>query len=125
VGSDVKHLHLSSRDHAASQRFYDNYFGFRFDSVFARGPGIDATIIRSPTGFQIYLEAGSTDALPAWFHFGFFVESAAAVRELHARMVAAGVTIVHPLVEAPFTNFFFADPDGHVAQIYFDPKAQP
>jgi catechol 2,3-dioxygenase-like lactoylglutathione lyase family enzyme len=125
VGSDVKHLHLSSRDHAASQRFYEIYVGFHFDSVFARGPGIDATIIRSPTGFQIYLEAGSTDALPAWFHFGFFVESAAAVRELHARMVAAGVTIVHPLVEAPFTNFFFADPDGHVAQIYFDPKAQP
>lgn len=124
MGPDVKHLHLSSRDHAASQRFYDSYFGFRFDSVFPRGPGIDATIIRSPTGFQIFLEAGSSDALPAWFHFGFFVESAAVVRDFYARMVAAGVTIVHPLVEEPFTNFFFADPDGHVVQIYFDPKAQ-
>ena len=120
----VKHLHLSSRDHAASQRFYATYFGFRFDSVFARGPGIDATIIRSPTDFQIYLEAGSSDALPAWFHFGFFVDTAADVRALHARMVEAGVTIVHPLVDAPFTNYFFADPDGHVAQVYFDPEAQ-
>jgi catechol 2,3-dioxygenase-like lactoylglutathione lyase family enzyme len=124
VSPDVKHVHLSSRDHAASQRFYATYFGFRFDAVFPRGAGIDATIIRSPTGFQIYLEAGSSDALPAWFHFGFFVESPAAVRELHARMREAGVTIVHPLIEAPFTNYFFADPDGHVVQVYFDPKAQ-
>ncbi|HEY1548577.1 MAG TPA: VOC family protein [Kofleriaceae bacterium] len=124
MNPDVKHLHLSSRDHAASQRFYATYFGFRFDAVFPRGPGIDATIIRSPTNFQIFLEAGSGDALPAWFHFGFFAESPAAVRELYARMQEAGVTIVHPLVEAPFTNYFFADPDGHVAQVYFDAKAQ-
>jgi catechol 2,3-dioxygenase-like lactoylglutathione lyase family enzyme len=124
VSPDVKHLHLSSRDHAASQRFYATFFGFRFDAIFPRGPGIDATIIRSLTGFQIFLEAGSSDALPAWFHFGFFVESAAAVREVYARMVEAGVTIVHALIDAPFTNYFFADPDGHVVQVYFDPKAQ-
>jgi catechol-2,3-dioxygenase len=124
VSSDVKHVHLSSRDHAASQRFYAAYFDYHFDAVFPRGEGIDATIIRSPTGFQIFLEAGSSDALPAWFHFGFFVESAAAVREVYARMVEAGVTIVHALIDAPFTNYFFADPDGHVVQVYFDPKAQ-
>ena len=124
VSPDVKHLHLSSRDHAASQAFYGAYFGFRFDAVFPRGADPAATIIRSPTGFQIYLEAGSSDALPAWFHFGFFVESAAAVRELYARMKNASVTIAHPLIEEPFTNFFFADPDGHVVQVYFDPKAQ-
>ena len=39
-------------------------------------------------------------------------------------MVEAGVTIVHALIDAPFTNYFFADPDGHVVQVYFDPKAQ-
>jgi catechol 2,3-dioxygenase-like lactoylglutathione lyase family enzyme len=125
VSPDVKHVHLSSRDHAASQRFYETYFGFRFDAMFPRGDQPAATIIRSPTGFQIYLEAGSNDALPSWFHFGFFVESAAAVHELYARMQADRVAIAHPLIEAPFTNYFFADPDGHVAQVYFDPKAQP
>jgi hypothetical protein len=87
---DVKHLHLASRDHELSRRFYQTYFGFRFDSTFPRGEQPAATIIRSPTGFQIYLEGASNEHLPAWFHFGFFVESAAACRELHERMQRRG-----------------------------------
>ena len=120
MGPEVRHLHLASRDHAVSQRFYEVYFGFRFDAVFPRGDQPAATILRSPSGFQIYLEAGSTDRLPAWFHFGFFVESAVACRELHDRMQRDGVAIVRPLVSEPFTNYFCADPDGHLVQVYFD-----
>ena len=78
VFGEAKHLHLASRDHAASTRFYETYFGFRFDATFPRGDQPAATILRSPTGFQIYLEEPSAERLPAWFHFGFFVESAAA-----------------------------------------------
>ena len=37
MGPDVKHVHLAARDHAASQRFYEAYFGFRFDATFPRG----------------------------------------------------------------------------------------
>jgi hypothetical protein len=55
VSSDVKHLHLASRDHQASLRFYETYFGFRYAAT-----------------------------LPPWF---------------------------------------FADPDGHLVQVYFDPDA--
>jgi hypothetical protein len=33
------------------------------------------------------------------------------------------VTIVRPLVSEPFTNYFFADPDAHLVQVYFDPHA--
>ncbi len=80
-------------------------------------------MIQSPTGFQIFLEAGSSERLPPWFHFGFFVESAAAVRELHQRMQTDGVTIARPLVSEPFANYFFFDPDGHLVQVYFDPRA--
>ena len=39
--SAIRHLHLSSRDHAASQRFYEKYFEFHFDSVFPRDDRID------------------------------------------------------------------------------------
>jgi hypothetical protein len=70
MGPDVKHLHLASRDHAVSQRFYETYFGFRFDAVFPRGDQPAATILRAPTGFQLYLEGASAERLPAWFHFG-------------------------------------------------------
>jgi catechol 2,3-dioxygenase-like lactoylglutathione lyase family enzyme len=120
---DVKHLHLASHDHKRSRRFYETYFGFRFDSTFPRGDQPAATIIRSPTGFQIFLEGGSSESLPPWFHFGFFAESAEACRELYELMQRDGVTIVHPLVTEPFTNYFFADPDGHMVQVYFDPRA--
>jgi catechol 2,3-dioxygenase-like lactoylglutathione lyase family enzyme len=123
MGPEVRHLHLASRDHAASQRFYETYFGFRFDSVFPRGDQPAATILRSPSGFQIYLEGASSEHLPGWFHFGFFAESAAACRELHDRMQQDGVPIVRPLVSEPFTNYFCTDPNSHLVQVYFDPHA--
>ncbi len=123
MAPDVKHLHLACRDHELSRRFYETYFGFRFDSTFSRGEQPAATVIRSPSGFQIYLEGASSERLPPWFHFGFFVESAAACAELHERMRNDGVSIIRPLVSAPFTNYFFADPDEHLVQVYFDPSA--
>jgi catechol-2,3-dioxygenase len=120
---EIKHLHLSSRDHAESQHFYEKYFAFHFDSVFPRGNEPEATILKSPGGFQLFLEGGSTDKLPSWFHFGFFVESVNECRALYLRMQQDHVTIVHPFVTEPFAYYFFADPDGHVIQVYFDPKA--
>jgi catechol 2,3-dioxygenase-like lactoylglutathione lyase family enzyme len=120
----VRHLHLASRDHETSRRFYETYFEFRFDATFDRGDQPAATIIRSKAGFQIYLEGPSAERLPAWFHFGFFVESAAACDELYARMQRDKIKIVRPLVSEPFTNYFFADPDDHLVQVYFDAHAR-
>jgi catechol-2,3-dioxygenase len=121
--SEVRHLHLASRDHGVSQRFYETYFNFRFDNVFPRDDQPAATVLRSASGFQIYLEGGSSDPLPAWFHFGLFVESDAACRELYDRMQRGQVPIVRQLVSEPFTNYFCADPDGHLVQVYFDSHA--
>jgi catechol-2,3-dioxygenase len=123
MGPEVRHLHLASRDHAVSQRFYETYFNFRFDNVFPRGDQPAATVLRSASGFQIYLEGTSSDPLPAWFHFGFFVESDAACHELYERMQRDQVPIVRQLVSEPFTNYFCADPDGHLVQVYFDSHA--
>jgi catechol 2,3-dioxygenase-like lactoylglutathione lyase family enzyme len=90
----------------------------------ARGDEPAATILRSPGGLQLFLEGGNTEKLPPWFHFGFFVESMDACRDLYERMQHDHVTIVHPFVTEPFAYYFFADPDGHVIQVYFDPKAR-
>ena len=46
MGPEVRHLHLASRDHAASQHFYETYFGFRFDSVFPRGGDPDGHVVQ-------------------------------------------------------------------------------
>jgi catechol 2,3-dioxygenase-like lactoylglutathione lyase family enzyme len=124
MAPEIRHLHISSRDHAVSQRFYEKYFGFRFDAVFPRGDDPAATILRSPGGFQLFLEGGSADKLPSWFHFGFFVESADECHALYQRMQKDQVTIIHLFVTEPFAYYFFADPDGHVIQVYFDPKAK-
>src|SRR5271154_5488957 len=123
MGPEVRHLHLASRDHAVSRRFYETYFGFRFDTVFPRDDRPAATVLRSASGYQIYLEGASSEQLPAWFHFGFFVESDAACRELYDRMQREQISIVRPIVSAPFTNYFCTDPDGHLVQVYFDPHA--
>jgi catechol 2,3-dioxygenase-like lactoylglutathione lyase family enzyme len=123
MNPEVRHLHLASRDHAVSRHFYETYFGFRFDTVFPRDGEPAATVLRSPSGFQLYLEGASGDQTPAWFHFGFFVESDVACRELYGRMLRDQVPIVRPLVSDPFTNYFCADPDGHLVQVYFDSHA--
>ncbi len=124
MAPEVRHLHLASRDHAASRAFFERYFEFRFDSVFPRGADPAATILRSPAGFQIYLEGPSESTLPAWFHFGFFVESGEACRALYDRMQRDHVPIARPFVTEPFTNYFCTDPDGHLVQVYFDPHAR-
>jgi predicted enzyme related to lactoylglutathione lyase len=118
----VRHLHLAATDHARTTAFYQAYFGFTFQKVLDRGPGhTPATIIHGPERFQIFLEVATPEmALPAWFHFGFLLPEGEC-RQLYARMVEAGVRITRPLVEAPFVNFFFSDPDGHEVQVYSDP----
>ena len=122
--AEIGHLHIASRDHGASQLFYQKYFAFRFDSIFHRGGESAATILISPEGFQLYLESASDGKLPPWFHFGFLVQSAEACRALHNSMQQDKVEIVRPFSIEPFANYFFADPDGHVAQVYFDPRAK-
>ncbi|MFT3837892.1 MAG: VOC family protein [Myxococcaceae bacterium] len=124
MAPEARHFHLASRNHATSRAFYGKYFGFKFDSTFTRDDRPAATIIRSPGGFQIYLEGPSETPLPSWFHFGFLVESARACQGLYQRMQIDQIRIVHPLVVEPFSNYFFADPDENLVQVYFDSHAQ-
>lgn len=123
MAPELRHLHLATRDPVRSQRFDETYFGFRFDGLFARGEQASATILRARSGFQLYLEAASSAALPGWFHFGFLAESAEACRALHDRMQREQVPISRPFTEVPFASFFAHEPDGHELQVYFDPRA--
>lgn len=57
-------------------------------------------------------------------HFGLRVESNAAVDELHDGLKAQGVTILREpkLHRDKSYSFYFADPDGNIVEVLYDPR---
>ncbi len=110
------HLHVVSVEHA--RRFYERWFGFREhvwhgEILFLRDAedGLDLALAPAP----------ALDPFPDWFHFGFRLQSAAAVRSLFAEMVAAGECLRSPLEEEPgFVFFRCADADGYAIEVYWE-----
>lgn len=113
----LNHLHLRVADLDHSQTFYETWFGFRHhvrhgSTVFLRDDA-DLDLALAP------VEA--LDTFPAWFHFGFRLESSAAVEALHQAMIAGGVTITQPLESwDDFSAFRCADPDGYRIEVYWE-----
>src|ERR1700720_1682669 len=98
---DLNHLHLHVRHLDRSQRFYESYF--RFPKPVRHG---DILFLRNTSGFDLALAPDRTPfSLPEWFHFGFRLASARAVRKLHGRMSSEGVK-VHDIEEhADYVTF--------------------
>lgn len=114
---DIGHLHLHVRDLRRASGFYRRWFGL---DVLREDEGIVFL-----AGSRAFLLALMEDADPAppppWFHFGVPLASAAAVRDLLARMEAAAVPIAKPLFEEPeFASFRCRDPDGYAIELYWD-----
>lgn len=106
----MNHIHLVATDVAACSAFYEEHFGF--ETISDHGEGV---FLKDAAGFLIALDpADAPHEFPSWFHLGFLQESADAVRALHARLEAAGATIVRPLTEydGAATVFHCADPGG-------------
>jgi catechol 2,3-dioxygenase-like lactoylglutathione lyase family enzyme len=116
---DLNHLHLKVRSVERSKLFYSRHFGlaehvWHGDMVFMRdGSGMDLALAPSAEPAQ----------MPAWFHFGFRLETVDAVEALHARLVADGVPIREPLThEDDVVSFRCADPDGYQVEVYWEPQ---
>jgi len=59
--------------------------------------------------------------MPAWFHFGYRLNSARDVVDLHGRMSASDVVVLKPLYEDDeLVSFRCADPDGYAIEIYWE-----
>src|SRR5207247_542426 len=114
---DPNHLHLHVRDSALSQRFYESWFEFRPHARHG-----DLVFLRNAHGFDLALMPDPEPArLPDWFHFGFRLESADAVRRLYARMKSDGVAFRRPLHEdGDLVSFRCEDPDGHAVEVYWE-----
>jgi catechol 2,3-dioxygenase-like lactoylglutathione lyase family enzyme len=106
------HLHVSNLDRA--QRFYDSYFRFR-----ERVRHGDILFLRNTSGFDLALAPDQRPvSFPEWFHFGFRLGSARAVRKLPGRMSSAGVKVTDIEEHADYVTFRCMDPDGHSVEVY-------
>jgi len=116
----LNHLHLRVASVARAAEFYGRAFGLT-EHVWHD----DVLFLRDEAGMDLALapgEPGEPGELPAWFHFGFRLETPDAVRALHDRLAADGVDFGAPLSEAPdFVWFRCRDPDGHNIEVYWEP----
>jgi catechol 2,3-dioxygenase-like lactoylglutathione lyase family enzyme len=119
---NLEHLHLHVRDRAAAERFYADWFGMR---IARRGQHL--TFMTDGGGFDLALgEEASPTPLPPWFHFGFRLDSAGAVTDLHARMERSGVRLVKSLyADETLVSYRCADPDGYAIEIYWEAPDAP
>lgn len=111
------HLHLHVRDPAASAAFYGRWFGLRErvrygDLVFlSDGASLDLALAPDP----------APAPMPPWFHHGFRLPTADAVRRLHAALGAAGVGVTERVEDGDLVSFRVPDPDGYRVEVYWEP----
>ena len=117
---DLNHLHLNAADIAVTRAFYETWFGFAENAVHG-----ETLFLRNGDGFDLALASyEGVDPLPGWFHFGFRLDDAPAVRDLYERMQQAGVALRSDLEEyedEDFVTYRCADPDGLTVEVYWEP----
>ena len=105
-------ISLQVRDLAASRAFYTQLMGFTVDERFDTPDFVlfDTTTIP----FGVSQTKGNLDDLPQPEGGVTLWLDCDQVDQLHARLAAAGVTIIKPPFDGPFgRTFVFADPDGY------------
>ena len=112
---DLNHLHLHVRNLDRAKRFYVSYF--RFGKPVRHG---NILFLRNTSGFDLALAPDRTSfSFPEWFHFGFRLGNARAVRKLHSRMSAEGVQVQNIEEYADYVTFRCMDPDGYSIEVYW------
>jgi catechol 2,3-dioxygenase-like lactoylglutathione lyase family enzyme len=113
---DLNHLHLHVRNVDRSKLFYESYFGFR-----ERVRHGNILFLRNTSGFDLAVVPDRTPlSFPEWFHFGFRLGSARAVRMLHDHMSSKGGQ-VQDIEEYPgYMTFRCTDPDGYGIEVYWE-----
>jgi catechol 2,3-dioxygenase-like lactoylglutathione lyase family enzyme len=135
----LSHLDLTITDPNRSIPFYDavlSLLGYRRVPVDAGTTAVACWSIADAeqSVFSIALErtrgAGKrrkyTRHAPGLHHLAFHVDSRADVDQLHAQLVALGITILDPPAEYPYTPGYYAmscqDPEGLVLELVYEPQ---
>ena len=115
----LAHLGLVVRDEERSRAFYERWFGFDAGPSWRAEDG--TLLLRDGDGFDLALHAGQPGELPGFFHFGFRLPDADAVRALHAGLLVAGVAVVGWWDEPAYVSLKCRDPDGYTVEAYWEP----
>jgi catechol-2,3-dioxygenase len=112
----VRHVGLSAQNPAALADFYHDVLGLDIVST--------DTAALGPTAFlSSHPEQGSLDlvffANPALQHIAFEVSSLADLRAFHQHIIDRGLPIKIVLNHGVSLSFYFADPEGHMIEIYW------
>ena len=117
MGPEARHLHLASRDHAASRRFYETYFGFR--CVAARGRDALAVLV-DESGFILTLnnfDKVTEVSYPGAFHIGFMQDSRERVDEIYQRLKSGGFDMEPPREFHGAWTFYLRAPGGFLVEV--------
>jgi len=120
----MRHIALKVKDVVQSKNFYQEILGM--------------DVVWEPDAENVYLSSGcdniaihrvsanfANDAQEKQLdHLGFVVESIERVKELEQEFTAKGVRMVHPfkIHRDGSASFYFADPDGIVIQMLYEPQ---
>jgi lactoylglutathione lyase len=113
---NVNHMHLGVRDVNRARQFYESYLGFRFKGAIKD----DFIFLTNDAGFLLALTVEKPAPFPEWFHFGFLLESATAVKKLHAKMKADGIAVEDIFERENRVCFGVCDPDGSPIEIFWE-----
>lgn len=89
----LNHLDLSVPDVAAAAAFFGSGFGFTL--IEERG-NHGMAILRGRDGFVLVLTRCAEPQYPKTFHIGFLLPSEAAVTEIYAHLLGAGIDVPAP-----------------------------
>ena len=112
----VRHVGLSAQNPAVLADFYHDVLALKIVST--------DTVALGPTAFlSSHPEEGSVDLLffanPGLQHTAFEVSSLADLRAFHQRIINRGVPIKMVRNHGVSLSLYFADPEGHMIEIYW------
>jgi lactoylglutathione lyase len=118
---NLNHMHLSVPDVELARLFYERYFEFKF--AFAEDTG-KMVFLKNPSGFLLaihQMKDGEHVEFPAWFHFGFSLDSAQKVKELYERLKQDEVEFERDLkISEKWANFYCWAPGRYRLEVSWD-----
>ena len=118
----LRHVALAVGDEDRSRRFYERYFGFDARSPRRYDDGV--LMLYSRDGVALALGPGDPQArLPRFFHFGFVMSDADAVRNLRREFESDAIEIVETVEEPDYVSVKVRDPDEYVVETFWEPPS--
>ena len=114
---DLNHLHLAVKNVNQSKKFYTECFGFRDKEMHG-----NMLFMQNDNNFMLALDPDcKPEKLPSWFHFGFHLDSADAVKKMYEKVQTFNVEIPRTLeTYDDFVFFHCEDIDGYRIEVYWE-----